>query len=234
MRKTAGALLISFFLFFSLPAMLPPVAEAVSNPPFSGAAGQVYPAGQARALLGKGQWITLDRVYPVPASGNFKTGKGSLSFLFKEGTRMDIGASSEMGVKRLADGALAVVMCKGVMAVNVAAAGRIAIVTPMGQILESGPKGFAGVIYVKGWQTRIRTLAGNLEAGADKKLAAMKQSCTALSVARSPAIDPPVFKPVGSSGPGTGLLVGGGLGGGLAAGVAAELNSSGAASPYAP
>ncbi len=237
MRKAAGSgMILMIFLAFLLEAPLAlATGAAASGPVYSGATGQVYPAGKAQVFLGNGRWLGIDRVYPVPGAGNFRTWKGSLSFLFSDGTRMIVGADSAIGLKRLPDRVLAVIICqcKSVVNINVPPGNKAVIVTPAGARLESGPKGFAGIIYFEGWQTRITTLAGNIAVAKDKGLAGLKETCAAMTVPRCPATDPVVFTGLGSSGGSTGLLIGGGLAGGMAAGVGAELSLP-SASPYVP
>ncbi|MDA8171021.1 MAG: hypothetical protein M0Z58_05260 [Nitrospiraceae bacterium] len=219
--KKAGLMLV----IFSLCVFVPLVAMAAS----ADWIGQVYPAGNAQALLKGGQWLNVGGVYPVPEEGSFRTAKGGLSFSFKDGTQMDMGANSEVSLKRLSNGKVAVSLRKGAIGINSPAGGRVVIVTPEGLGYEPGPKGFTGGFSFDGAKTRTKTLAGNIGPVKDKETLASLKEVPSL---RQEAADPPPLAPAiipgafagtgGSAGPLTGLLVGGGFGGLAGGGVATE------------
>lgn len=60
--------------------------------------GQVNPKGKAYTLVGK-SWNEIKGIYPVVSSSDFKTTKGKMSFIFKDGTRIELGENSRISTE---------------------------------------------------------------------------------------------------------------------------------------
>ncbi len=57
--------------------------------------GQVAVSGKARIFV-DGRWEVIDRLYPVIGGSHFKSEEGGLSFLFTDGTRLEVGDHTEI------------------------------------------------------------------------------------------------------------------------------------------
>lgn len=57
--------------------------------------GQANPAGKAYTLIGKA-WSEIKGIYPVISGSEFKTLNGKMSFIFKDGTRIQLGEMSRI------------------------------------------------------------------------------------------------------------------------------------------
>jgi hypothetical protein len=60
--------------------------------------GQVNPDGKAYTLIGKA-WSELKGIHPVISGSEFKTLNGKMSFIFKDGTRIEVGEMSKISTE---------------------------------------------------------------------------------------------------------------------------------------
>ncbi len=161
MRKTTVMILITFVCFAIQPL------NAFAAPTLI---GEVAGAGKAEVLIFGDDWSRVERSYPVFAKSRYRTSDGTLSFLLKDGTRLDVGNNSEVIVEG-AEGEYSVLLLDGEVAFNVPEDSTLRVRssgTTVGAgtvIAKNGvitPGGVAGAVKYDGVNTTASAVKGAL------------------------------------------------------------------------
>ncbi|GBE02584.1 fecR protein [bacterium BMS3Bbin06] len=156
-------------LFFST-VIFQPVLSAVAA---DNILGQVLATGTAEYMTGGETWSKFERLYPVSSDSKFRTDDGRLSFIFKEGTRIEVGNKSEIGVTGTV-GKYTLKLVKGKIMFTVPADSYLLIETPDSMIevsnrdkilrkVSSDDNSIVGGVFYDGKKTRIATIAGKVK-----------------------------------------------------------------------
>ncbi len=156
-------------LFFST-VIFQPVLSAVAA---DNVLGQVLATGVAEYMTGGETWSKFERLYPVSSDSKFRTDDGRLSFIFKEGTRIEVGNKSEIGVTGTV-GEYTLKLVKGKIMFTVPADSYLLIETPDTMIVvsnrdkvlrkvSSDDNSIVGGVFYDGKKTRIATIAGKVK-----------------------------------------------------------------------
>jgi hypothetical protein len=92
MNKVASIVLVFFTMF-----VFQPVVSATAS--MDNILGQVAVIGEGGIFLNSGKWMKIERIYPIIDGSKFKTNQGKMSFIFKDGTRLEVGDSSEVVIR---------------------------------------------------------------------------------------------------------------------------------------
>ncbi|MDA8088406.1 MAG: hypothetical protein M0Z75_17125 [Nitrospiraceae bacterium] len=215
--------------------------------------GNAYPKGMARVFLA-GQWLKLNGICPVAPGEVFSTAGGTISFLFTDGTRMDVGGGSAVYFKAGPGGghSYVIALVKGRIGINGGSLSKFAVQTPDDLLMSPGKAGFIGGLYFDGGRTIVKTLSGGLTVKKDLSAQKIKKVTVGYAGADGAGDDDGTMAPnaqAGSSDPGASggagaagggsvaaaLAIGGAEIAGTIAGVTVEQNRGWSeASPYSP
>jgi hypothetical protein len=157
--------------------------SSVIQPAFYGFAeirllGHVSSTGKFETRVGAEGWAKMEGIYPIETKAYYRTTDGMLSFIFKDGTRINMGEVSEAVLEgKIGDYALDV--RKGKFAFYVPEGSSLSVKTP-DALIEAGSRGsliskvssaencVIGGVYFDGKETRIVAIAGQIKINSDK------------------------------------------------------------------
>ncbi len=168
-RKASSLMLIAFLMGFinlsssaSLAAS-PNTFKGTVSKPASSLIGNAYPKGEVRVFLA-GQWLKLDGIFPVAMGEVFSTSRGTISFLFTDGTRMDLDGDSAVSFRGGQGGgrSYVIALIKGRIGINGGGLSKFAVLTPDNLMMSPGTSGFTGGLFFYGGRTMVKTQSGAL------------------------------------------------------------------------
>ncbi len=156
-------------VFFFSATVFQPVISALAA---GGMLGQVAATGVAEYMTGKGTWSRVERVFPVSNDSRFRTADGRLSFVLKEGTRIEAGDRSEIELMGTV-GSYTLRLAAGKIVFTVPGGSSLLIETPdmtvevnnsdkVLQKVSSSQNSTVGGIFYDGKKTRIATVSGKV------------------------------------------------------------------------
>jgi len=124
--------------------------------------GQSVGTGEAEVNIEGDNWTAVGRSFPVGAEGRYRTGEGRLTFLLKDGTRIELGDNSAMALN-CSKGNYTAILEKGKIGVSTNGASSVTVTTPDSlKVVVSEKDSIAGA-YFDGKKTQVVSILGDLK-----------------------------------------------------------------------